>query len=211
MAAITVDTPTQPRRDEKKAQTRRRLLDAAAAVIAEKGFAGASLKEIAERAALTTGAVYSNFRSKEALLLAVVSDRMDRDLGPAPRKGTDLVGVARQAAKMTTNPGVQEIVHAQIELYLLGLRDAALREEMWAEEQEVISSMADLLAGVSARTDPGPPPTLRQLAMVFYATIQGMQQHRLLIPDALPVSLFEWWAKVTMNMAHEITSAADAP
>ena len=41
-------------------------------MIAERGFHEASLQEIASRAGLTTGAVYSNFRNKEDLFLAVI-------------------------------------------------------------------------------------------------------------------------------------------
>src|SRR4051794_11485941 len=45
-------------REEKKAQTRERLIEAAARVFAEKGFAATSLDEVADAAGLTKGAVY---------------------------------------------------------------------------------------------------------------------------------------------------------
>ena len=59
----------------KRAQTVKRLLEAANAVIAEKGFQRASLDEIAARAGLTKGAVYSNFDSKDHLFWAVLGSR----------------------------------------------------------------------------------------------------------------------------------------
>jgi AcrR family transcriptional regulator len=59
----------------KRAQTVARLLEAANAVIAEKGFQRASLDEIAAQAGMTKGAIYSNFGSKEDLFLAVVASR----------------------------------------------------------------------------------------------------------------------------------------
>jgi AcrR family transcriptional regulator len=59
-------------RAEAVALTRSQLLDAAAEVFGEKGFAGASLDEIAERAGRTKGAVYSNFASKDDLFIAVL-------------------------------------------------------------------------------------------------------------------------------------------
>ena len=67
-----------PRRAEKKLATRIRLLDAAQKVFAARGFADASLDEIAEVAGLTKGAVYSNFDKKLDLLLAVLDERMNR-------------------------------------------------------------------------------------------------------------------------------------
>jgi AcrR family transcriptional regulator len=54
------------------AETRSRLLEAAASEFAEKGYAGASLDAIAERAGRTKGAVYSNFESKSELFLALL-------------------------------------------------------------------------------------------------------------------------------------------
>src|ERR1700733_14893550 len=69
---------TSPSRAEKKEVARARLLDAAQRVFASRGFAEASLDEIAEVAGLTKGAVYSNFDKKLDLLLAVLDERMNR-------------------------------------------------------------------------------------------------------------------------------------
>src|SRR5437763_816587 len=68
-------------REEKKAQTRERLIDAAATVFAEKGFAATSLDEVADAAGLTKGAVYSNFENKEDLVRAVLKAHQDRQSG----------------------------------------------------------------------------------------------------------------------------------
>lgn len=54
-----------PRREK----TRQKLMSAAVDVIAERGFAAASVEEICERAGFTRGAFYSNFESKEDLAL----------------------------------------------------------------------------------------------------------------------------------------------
>src|SRR5580698_9295265 len=65
--AIEPLTPERRRR-----QTRDHLLDAAAQVLAERGFHGASLDEVAAAAGFTKGAVYSNFKNKEDLFLALL-------------------------------------------------------------------------------------------------------------------------------------------
>ncbi|HXQ11394.1 MAG TPA: TetR/AcrR family transcriptional regulator [Caulobacteraceae bacterium] len=59
----------------KRRATVGRLVEAAAAVIAEKGFQRASLDEIAGRAGMTKGAIYSNFETKEHLFWAVLGSR----------------------------------------------------------------------------------------------------------------------------------------
>jgi AcrR family transcriptional regulator len=61
-------------RDESKARTRAELLRAANRLFLRDGYAQTSLAAIAEEAAVTKGAVYSNFDSKEDLFLAVLRE-----------------------------------------------------------------------------------------------------------------------------------------
>src|SRR5690349_17630527 len=68
-------------RDEQKARTRRRLIDAAESVFARSGFHGASVEEIARVAGATTGALYSSFAGKEDLFLALFEERIAADVG----------------------------------------------------------------------------------------------------------------------------------
>lgn len=56
---------------------RAELLNAAIAVIEEEGFAGASLRKVAQRAGCTTGAVTYYFANKEAMMAAVIESRFD--------------------------------------------------------------------------------------------------------------------------------------
>jgi AcrR family transcriptional regulator len=66
---------------------RDRLLDAAALEFAERGYAGATMASIGQRAAVTKGGVYFHFRSKEELFFAVLDARrtaLGRVLQAAP-------------------------------------------------------------------------------------------------------------------------------
>src|SRR4051812_11272388 len=64
-------------REQSRAQTRERLLDAARDVFARSGFHGASVDEIASAASYSTGALYSNFDGKEDLFLALMEREID--------------------------------------------------------------------------------------------------------------------------------------
>ncbi|MFN2545523.1 MAG: TetR/AcrR family transcriptional regulator [Actinomycetota bacterium] len=65
--------PVQKLTPERRRElTRTALIEAAAEVFAERGLQGSSLDEIADRAGFTRGAIYSNFGSKEELLIAVL-------------------------------------------------------------------------------------------------------------------------------------------
>ena len=61
----------------RREETRRRLLDAAAELFAERGVDGASIDAIAERADRTSGAVYDHFGGKDGLLFALLQGWTD--------------------------------------------------------------------------------------------------------------------------------------
>jgi AcrR family transcriptional regulator len=58
-------------RQRRKAETRSLLLDAGLRVVAERGIELASLDEVAQAAGFTKGAIYRQFPSKGAFLLAL--------------------------------------------------------------------------------------------------------------------------------------------
>jgi AcrR family transcriptional regulator len=60
------------------ARTAERILDAAEAVFAERGFAGTALRDVAERVGVRAPSLYNHFASKESLYAAV----LERALGP---------------------------------------------------------------------------------------------------------------------------------
>ena len=71
--------PLTPER--RRAMTREHLLEAAAIVFARDGFHAATLDEVASTAGFTKGAVYSNFKNKEDLFLALLDQRIERQVG----------------------------------------------------------------------------------------------------------------------------------
>ncbi|MDR0366672.1 MAG: TetR/AcrR family transcriptional regulator [Bifidobacteriaceae bacterium] len=73
-------------RSSRSTSTKQALLEAAAKVIAAKGYAVASMDDIAAAAGFTKGALYSHFATKEDLFVAVV-DQVNEAHGPAPAKG----------------------------------------------------------------------------------------------------------------------------
>ena len=73
-------------------ETRRRLLDAAAKVFAERGFEGARISEIAAEAGVTPGAIYNHYKSKADLLLAAIQTQSDHEIASV-LGGDEEVGV----------------------------------------------------------------------------------------------------------------------
>src|SRR5262245_65141472 len=77
MAALT--------QEERKAETRARLIAAAADLFAHKGFHAVSAEAVAGAADRTTGALYSHFGGKDGLLLALLEQWLEES---AARIGT---------------------------------------------------------------------------------------------------------------------------
>lgn len=64
---------SRERRERERADTRRRILDAARDMFAEKGYEATTMRAIANRVEYTPTAIYHHFRNKEALLTELCS------------------------------------------------------------------------------------------------------------------------------------------
>lgn len=191
----------KPARSARKERTRRQLLQAAMELVAEKGFASVSVMEISERAGLSTGAIYSNFRSKEALLLELIDWRMAELVGgptyappgsPPGSAAGNLVDDAVRAARFVDTPESRQLMLLQIELFVLALRDASLRTELASQEAALAADLAQVVAQAGRISKPRPAPPPEQIAEAIMACTQGLQQHRLLSPALVPDEVFAW-------------------
>jgi AcrR family transcriptional regulator len=72
------DTPRLNRRQAAKIRTRQKVLDAARALFAERGYEPATIRDIAKGAGMSTGAVFANFQDKAELFEAVLTEDIAR-------------------------------------------------------------------------------------------------------------------------------------
>lgn len=85
---------------EESRETRRRLLQVAGEVFAEQGMAGARLDDIAERAGVTKGAIYSHFQGREDLLVKACHSAMGKlQLLRAAEEAPDLASFIDEGAR----------------------------------------------------------------------------------------------------------------
>jgi AcrR family transcriptional regulator len=80
---------------QRRAATRRALLDAARSVFAEKGYHETAAEEIVRRAGVTRGALYHHYEDKKDLFRAVVDEmegEIDEEIEAAERAQPDLPG-----------------------------------------------------------------------------------------------------------------------
>ena len=122
-------------------EIREEVLAAAARVFARRGFHGASVEAISEDAGLSTGAIYSNFKSKEDLFLSLYEERIERrraELRSAvERAGGGQAGLAAAAANVADAFGSErEWFLLYFEFALHAARDPAFARRFRKVRQE---------------------------------------------------------------------------
>jgi AcrR family transcriptional regulator len=186
--------PRRLSRAEAKARTRELLLDSAARVFARKGFAGASVEEIAESAGFSIGALYSNFGGKEQLFLELLSARASGRL----REVTRILDEPAAEDTLTALSGLLvevadkdvDFALLQAEFWLYAVRNPELLEPLAARQHEVQDALRDLVDGEMRRRGRplGVPSDL--VAMVALALFQGLVRQRRVDPASVPDGLY---------------------
>jgi AcrR family transcriptional regulator len=184
-------------RAEQQAETRRALLDAAATVFAERGFAGASVEAITSEAGYTRGAFYSNFASKEELFAELLQDRVyrryramaDRAGGPAPERPS-LREVGEELAAIQAGTGGQWMFRLWLELLAHAGRDAEFRKiaaGFWRANRR---ESAAAIAGAYAEAGQDPPAPADHLATAMIAMDIGLAIQHFVDPRGVPLKLY---------------------
>lgn len=183
-------------RDEQKALSRRRLLDGAEAVFARAGFHGASVDAIAREAGATSGALYSNFTSKEDLFLALFEERIAADVGDYSEivaAGATIEAQARGAADrwMAILRERPDYFPLLIEFWSYAIREPALRARLAGRFAAFRSASARLV--VKGATHQGFAPnaeTGELVGTLIFALGNGLALEKLADPDGVPDSLY---------------------
>jgi AcrR family transcriptional regulator len=181
-------------REESRALTRERLLTAARSVFARSGFHGASVEEIASEAGFSTGALYSNFESKEDLFLALMEREIDRhaqEIADAVRAKASVAeratGGARQWMAMIERE--PEALLLFMEFWAYGVRDAQVRPKVAARFAQMRGVLTRLIADGVRDFELELELPAEQLAIAIDALADGIARQKLADPDAVPDEL----------------------
>ncbi len=177
--------------DRRRRLTRDHLLDAAAQVFAERGFHGASLDEVAAAAGFTKGAVYSNFKNKEDLFLALLerywareSEALHEALAsevPPESRLYDFVALIRD--ELTQAPGNWPGLYLEFCVY--AMRNPAARERLVQLNDAIVDSVADIIESERKRWGIETDEPAKHVAMIIESFFRGVGILRALDPDAV--------------------------
>lgn len=180
---------------ERKERTRSALLAAASREFAERGFAGARVEAIAERAGLTTGALYAHFRDKTALFLAVYeryAAGRARDVAAAGDPGRDGRRSLRAAADQWMERFDAEPwgLRLHFEFTEHARRDPELRRDFALRVGAVRDAAAEVIRSAAEEAGAELPMSAESLAAVTRALGIGLAAERSVDPEAVPPELF---------------------
>ncbi|MFD4226299.1 TetR/AcrR family transcriptional regulator [Streptomyces sp. NPDC058545] len=133
MGVVTPPTDRTPKQDRSRA-TRRRLLEAAVACLAEHGWAGSTVSVVAERAGVSRGAAQHHFPTREDLFTAAVeyvSEERSAALRTLPVQGRTAVVAA--LVDLYTGP----LFRAALQLWVAASNEASLHPRVSELEARV--------------------------------------------------------------------------
>ncbi|MCV7201726.1 TetR family transcriptional regulator [Mycolicibacterium peregrinum] len=186
-------TPARRTRAENQARTRAALLDAAAQTCARKGYAAASVDEIAAAAGHSVGAVYSNFSSKEQLFSELMNERASGRLDQVAQTisenaGGPLAALGRMLVDIADNDIEFEAIQA--EFWLHAVRNPDGMQILQDRSARTLASLREILAEALERNNVDDSVSLDGFTVVVLALFQGLIRQRRIDPTRVPEELF---------------------
>lgn len=168
-------SPFSPRKSPLQARSRRtveRILDAAARVFHERGYAGATTNDIADEAGVSVGSLYQYFPNKDALLVALTTRHIE----------SATAGLADLLNGLSTDSGFDTIIRSVVdflveqheldELHLLVMHQAPRTHEISVELERAKSQLVEMTSHLLApRIDD--PRRRKLIARMVVATIDA--------------------------------------
>jgi AcrR family transcriptional regulator len=181
---------TRPTRDD----TREKLFEAAARVFEEQGIGSASIEAIAAAAGFTRGAFYSNFDSKDELIIAMMEDHVElsiarmHELLARHDNLADFIEALKSMDRSKQDPlGRSPLLHMEMILFVARAekRRPELAKRLRAR-RKLIVEIVERARGKGRDGALNPAWT----GAVVLALEDGFRLHRLIDPETTPSDSF---------------------
>jgi AcrR family transcriptional regulator len=177
-------------REEKRTETRTRILGGAGRVFARRGYHAASVDEIADEAGYTKGAVYYNFADKEALFLALLDQHMDSRLallgrlreGASPSTARLRAGADATVASLKRD---REWSLLYFEFAAYAARNPSFRRKLATRLERLHQAMVETVSDLSRDTGRPLSVPVETIALGLESLVDGVAMNRLLRPEAV--------------------------
>jgi AcrR family transcriptional regulator len=165
---------------------RQQILDAAAACFARRGFHQTTMQDICNEAALSPGAVYRYFQSKEEIIRAMCSrgNHEDVELIQGAMQLDDTLDVLDELIRIFF-AGVEdrELCVLMIELSAEARRNEFIAESLGETREQVLGPLREIVRRAQARGEIEPSLDTNAVANVMLGVYQGLVLQKLQNPD----------------------------
>jgi AcrR family transcriptional regulator len=182
---------TRPTRDD----TRDKLFEAAARVFEEQGINGVSIEAIAAAAGFSRGAFYSNFKSKDELIIAMIEDHVARsirrnlDLLATHDNLADYIDALKSMDRSRQDPLARSpLLH--MEMILFVARAEKRRPELAERLRARRKLIADIVETASRNSGKNGSLNPAWTGAIVLALEDGFRLHRLIDPETTPADSF---------------------
>src|SRR5690606_525591 len=135
------EPPSPAAGDPQDDELRRRLLHAAAAVFARKGYDGTKIMDVARGAGPSTAAVYGRFRSKNDLLREAIVSRW-RDVARHDTEGIERVADLIAAGISRTDRPLSDAEALRLEAYVTARREPEVARAVAESNEAFLAHMS---------------------------------------------------------------------
>jgi AcrR family transcriptional regulator len=188
MASRKKGSPRGKPKGDKRERTRAALLEAARALVRERGYERTTLEKVAQRAGMTTGAIYGNFKNRDELFIAL-GQTYWAPVAPKISPGATFAEAMHALAKATL-AAVDERAPAAIGR-LTGLAYTLQNAELRSRVVEITKGSYEFGAEWLRAFDPAElPMPPEDLVRVLHALIEGLVMQRILTPELCPEEVF---------------------
>ena len=182
---------TRPTRDD----TCEKLFEAAARVFEDQGIGGASIEAIAAAAGFTRGAFYSNFASKDELIIAMIENHVEQsirrmhELLARHKNLADFIDALKTMDRSQQDPlGRSPLLH--MEMILFVSRAEKRRPELAKRLRARRKLIADIVATTAKDSGRNGVLSPAWAGAVVLAMEDGFRLHRLIDPETTPSDSF---------------------
>src|SRR5471030_2601750 len=182
---------TRPTRDD----TRDKLFEAAARVFEEQGIGGASVEAVTAAAGFTRGAFYSNFKSKDELIIAMLEDHVEqsvrRSLGllATHKNLADYIDALKTMDRSKQDPlGRSPLLH--MEMILFVARAEKRRPDLAKRLRARRKLIADIVEATVKNNGKSGSLNPSWTGAILLALEDGFRLHRLIDPETTPADSF---------------------
>ncbi len=200
-----VDRTRRPKREV----VRRRLLDAALGVFAERGFDTANLDQVAAAAGLSKGAIYSNFTGKDDLFYAMMTEQVLLRVASVrsalaartadPCRPQDLRGIGDLLTEALSEQREWRLVF--LDFWRRAVRDEDVRARFIAHRRTMRDAIADSVQQILGRDPHVGDFTVDDVVTVVLALSNGLAIEQYVDPSTVSDDLF---GRVLVQLSRQV-------